>query len=170
MRKVLSSSWSMDCSFHRGDLGFFSILISHHRIPCPSLLHHPHYIWGSNFHINVSLNSPSRWVLGMWSGARSLKPCVVLVVNSGSVMSDSSSPHGQQKDRLPCPSLSPRACSNSCPLSWWCHSTISSSATPFSSCPLSRNLSWNHVSLVHYEREQREFGIHYPQLKDKVFM
>ena len=35
--------------------------------------------------------------------------------------------------RLPCPSLSPRVCSNSCPLSRWCHPTISSSAVPFSS-------------------------------------
>ena len=36
--------------------------------------------------------------------------------------------------RLPCPSPSPRVCSNSCPLSQWCHPTISSSVTPFSSC------------------------------------
>ena len=36
--------------------------------------------------------------------------------------------------RLPCPSLSPGACSNSCPLSRWCHPTISSSVVPFSSC------------------------------------
>ena len=45
-------------------------------------------------------------------------------------------PHGRQhaslKDRLPCPTLSPGVCSNSCPLSRWCHPTISSSATPFS--------------------------------------
>ena len=34
--------------------------------------------------------------------------------------------------RLPCPSPSPRACSNSCPLSWWCHPNISSSVVPFS--------------------------------------
>ena len=34
--------------------------------------------------------------------------------------------------RLPCPSPSPRACSNSCPLSWWCHPTIASSVVPFS--------------------------------------
>ena len=34
-----------------------------------------------------------------------------------------------------CPSPTPRACSNSCPLSRWCHPTISSSVTPFSSCP-----------------------------------
>ena len=42
--------------------------------------------------------------------------------------------HGLQHTRLPCPSLSPRVCSNSCPLSWWCHPTISSSVAPFSSC------------------------------------
>ena len=46
-------------------------------------------------------------------------------------------PHGLQHARLPCPSPSPRACSNLCPLSWWCHPTISSSVVPFSSCPQS---------------------------------
>ena len=42
-----------------------------------------------------------------------------------------------QPARLPYPSLSPAVCSNSCPLSRWCHSIISSSVTPFSSCPQS---------------------------------
>ena len=46
-------------------------------------------------------------------------------------------PHGWQHSRLPCPSLSPWVCSNSCPLSWWCHPTSSSSVVPFSSCPQS---------------------------------
>ena len=45
-------------------------------------------------------------------------------------------PHGLQHARLPCLS-SPGVCSNSCSLSWWCHPTISSSVTPFSSCPQS---------------------------------
>ena len=40
------------------------------------------------------------------------------------VVSDSLRPHGLQDSRFPCPSLSPRVCSNSCPLSWWCHPTI----------------------------------------------
>ena len=53
---------------------------------------------------------------------------------SGSVMSDSLRPHGLQHARLPCPSPAPRACSNSCPLSQWCHPTISSSVNPLSSC------------------------------------
>ena len=47
------------------------------------------------------------------------------------------SPHGLQHTKLPCPSLSPGVCSNSCPLSQWCHPTISSSVAPFSSCPQS---------------------------------
>ena len=46
---------------------------------------------------------------------------------SHSVMSDSLQLHGLQHARLPCPSPTPRTCSNSCPLSWWCHPTISSS-------------------------------------------
>ena len=50
-------------------------------------------------------------------------------------MSNSVWPHGLQHVRLPCSSLSPRVCSNSRPLSRWCHPTISSSVTPFSSCP-----------------------------------
>ena len=53
---------------------------------------------------------------------------------SHSVMSDSLQPHGPQHVRLPCPSPSPGACSNSCPLSQWSHPTISSSVVPFSSC------------------------------------
>ena len=49
-------------------------------------------------------------------------------------MSDSLWPHGLQLARLPCPSPTPGAYSNSCPLSWWCHPTISSSVIPFSFC------------------------------------
>ena len=49
-------------------------------------------------------------------------------------MPDSLWPHGLQHTRLPCPSLSPRVCSNSCPLSHWCHPTTSSSVTSSSSC------------------------------------
>ena len=52
---------------------------------------------------------------------------------SRSVVSDSLWPHGLQHTRLPCPSPTPEACSNSCPSSQWCHPTISSSFVPFSS-------------------------------------
>ena len=52
-------------------------------------------------------------------------------------MADFLQPHGLQHTRLPCPSLSPRVCSNSCPLSRWCYPIISSFVTTFSSCPQS---------------------------------
>ena len=48
------------------------------------------------------------------------------------VMSSPLLPHGLQHARLPCLSPSPGTCSNSCPLSQWCHPTISSSVVPFS--------------------------------------
>ena len=53
---------------------------------------------------------------------------------SHSVVSNSLRPHGLQHARLSCPSPTPRACANSCPLSQWCHPTISSSVICFSSC------------------------------------
>ena len=54
-------------------------------------------------------------------------------VQFNSVVSESLQPHRLQHARLPCPSPTPRACSNSCPLNQWCHLTISSSVAPFSS-------------------------------------
>jgi len=48
-------------------------------------------------------------------------------------VSDSLRPHGLQHSRPPCPSPTPGVYSNSCPLNWWCHATISSSVIPFSS-------------------------------------
>ena len=53
---------------------------------------------------------------------------------SHSVVSDSLWPHGLQHARPPCPSPTPGVYSDSCPLSQWCHPTISFSAVPFSSC------------------------------------
>ena len=73
----------------------------------------------------------------MWN----IEPFVTFVVSmlstsvqfSRSVVSDSLWPHGLQHTRPPCPSPTPRVYSNSCPLSWWFHPTISSSVIPFSS-------------------------------------
>ena len=69
---------------------------------------------------------------------------------SRSVVSDSLWPHGLQHARLPCPSPTPGAYSNSCPLCWWCHPTISSSVVPFSSClqsfPASGSFQMNQFS------------------------
>ena len=56
---------------------------------------------------------------------------------SRSVVSDSLQPRETQHARPPCPSPTPRVYSNSCPLSQWCHPTISSSVIPFSFCPQS---------------------------------
>ena len=57
-----------------------------------------------------------------------------MLLFSHKVMSDSLQPHVLQQGRLPCPSLSPGACSSSRLLSWWCYLTILSPITPFSSC------------------------------------
>ena len=62
-----------------------------------------------------------------WGGSRGL-------LFSYAVVSYSLWPYRLQHTRLPCPSLFPRVCSNSYPLSQWCHPTISSSVAPFSSC------------------------------------
>ena len=62
---------------------------------------------------------------------------IYMLLFSRSVVSNSLQPHGLQHARLSCPSPSPRVCSNSCPLSQWCHPTISTSVIPFSSCPQS---------------------------------
>ena len=59
--------------------------------------------------------------------------CIRSVQFSRSVVSDSSQPHESQHARPLCPSPTPRVHSNSCPMSRWCHPTISSSVVPFSS-------------------------------------
>ena len=61
----------------------------------------------------------------------------LLLLFSHQALSDSLRPHALQHTRLSCPALSPGVCWNSCLLSEWCYPTISSSVTPFSSCPQS---------------------------------
>ena len=65
----------------------------------------------------------------------------LLLLFSCYVVPDSLWPHELQHTRLPCSSLSPRVCSNSCPMSQWCHPITSSSVTLFSSCPQSFSTS-----------------------------
>ena len=80
--------------------------------------------------------SPARWtslyerkvVCLIWFGAAIT---LSLLLFSHSVVSDSVTPW-LQHTRLLCPSPSPRVCSNSCLLSWWCHPTVLSCVTPFS--------------------------------------
>ena len=59
---------------------------------------------------------------------------IIYVQFSCLVVSDSLQSHGLQYARPPCPSPTPGVYSNSCPLSQWCHPSISSSVVPFSSC------------------------------------
>ena len=63
--------------------------------------------------------------------------CLITAINFSSVMSDSLWPHELQHMRPPCPSPTPGIYPNSCPLSRWCHPTISSSVISLSSCPQS---------------------------------
>ena len=77
-----------------------------------------------------SVNSPSSW----WRHGRRVGGFIQF---SCSVVSNSLWPHGLQHARPPCPSPAPAVHPNPCPLSWWCHPTISSSVVPFSSCPQS---------------------------------
>ena len=73
------------------------------------------------------------------SGQQALKRFSILLIIqfSCSVVSDSLRPHGWQHTRPPCPSPTPGVHPNPCPLSQWCHPTISSSVVPFSFCPQS---------------------------------
>ena len=79
----------------------------------------------------------------LWTARR--KTSSTLLGSVQSVMSDSLRPHELQHCRPPCPSPTPKVYSNSCPLSWWCHPTISSSVVPFSwlqSFPASSLFKW----------------------------
>ena len=67
----------------------------------------------------------------LWKINKEIQAC--LAQFSHSIVSDSLKPNGFKHTRLPCPSQTPRACSDSCCLSQWCHPTISSSVVPFSS-------------------------------------
>ena len=80
--------------------------------------------------VSISFSKDGKWIMSLREGAF----CVTV---SLSVVPDSLQPYGVQHTRLPCPSPTPRACSNSHPSSQWCHPAISSSVIPFSSCPQS---------------------------------
>jgi len=97
-------------------------------------------LWIWKFSVDVllkhSLKDFDYYFASMWNECR----CAVvwtffqLVQFSRSVISNSLWPHRLQHTRLPCPSPTPRVCSNLCPSSQWYHPTISSSVIPLSSC------------------------------------
>ena len=82
--------------------------------------------------INIKISCSSKTIL-----AKMKKQATDSVQLSHSVMSDSLRPHEPQHTRPPCPSPTAAVYPNPCPLSRWCHPTISSSVVPFSSCPQS---------------------------------
>ena len=91
------------------------------------------------FHIYLEVRSSFSYLYFQWPPTTN--PSVLHIAGtqkifespfSHLVASDSLWPHRLQHTRLPCPSPSPGVCSNSCPLNWWCHPTISSSFIPFS--------------------------------------
>ena len=87
--------------------------------------HFPKYNFTSSF------ISSHLYLLPISSDSFCFLYCCSLVTKS---LSNSLQPYGLQHTRLPCPSPSPGVCSNSCPLKWWCHPTISSFVALFSSC------------------------------------
>ena len=107
--------------------------------------------------LNPAYTSGSSWFTLFWGLACKILNMTLLawiVVQLFSLtlceLSDSFWPCGLQHTRLPCPSPSPRACTNSYSLSWWCHPTISSSIVPFSSwlqcCPESQSFLMSPLS------------------------
>ena len=73
----------------------------------------------------------------LWRVRFQARNLFISVQFSHSVVSNFLRPHESQHTRPSCPSPTPGVYSNSCPLSWWCYSAISSSVIPFSSCPQS---------------------------------
>ena len=100
------------------------------------------------------------WLLlyaASWLGRHRRKLGIELLLFSHSVVSNSVPPHGLQHTRLPYPSPTPGVCSDSCPLSQWCHPSVSSSVVPFSclqsfpasgSFPISRLFAIDGQSIV----------------------
>ena len=98
--------------------------------------------WAHSTH-GLGVSRPQAKLGRIWEAEmkyQSLSPEVIillLLLFCRSLVSDSLRPRELQRAGLPCPPLFPRVCPNSCPLSQWCHLTISSSVVPFSSCPQS---------------------------------
>ena len=78
--------------------------------------------------------TPVKVIIKCWLYSLHCALYLLLLLFHRWVVSDTLGPRGLQHTRLLCPLLTPRICSNSCPLSQWCYLTVSSSAAPFSFC------------------------------------
>ena len=106
---------------------FFTIEIN---VCCRLIIYGLYYVEVGSFYAHFLKSFNHKWVLNFVK----VFFCIYWDYQfSCSVISDSLWPHRLQHARLPCPSPTPEAYSNSCPLSRWCHPTISSSVVPFSS-------------------------------------
>ena len=85
--------------------------------------------------------------------------CCCCCCCSITVLSDSLQHHGLQHAWLPCPSPTPRAYSNSCPLSQWCYPAISSSFVPFFSCPQPLSTSGSFPMSQHFAWGGQNIGV-----------
>ena len=120
-------------------------------------------IWFSNdFQLRVW-----KWVKTMIRlSSQRTSAVVVIIFNmyctvefSHSVVSNSLRPHEPQHARPPCLSPTPRVYPNSCPLSWWCHLTISSSVVPFSSSLQSFPTSGSFQMSQHFASDGQNIGV-----------
>ena len=111
-------------------------------------------------------------VLGQRSGEDALAAGLLMLFGH-SVMSDCLWPCGLQHCRPPCPSPSPPVCSNPCPLSQWCHPTVSSSVVPFSSCLQSFPEPWsflmsNTYIILLFNSRKRVILLMFPLISEKT--
>ena len=141
----------------------------------PVLIHAPPKVSDSGSHLSGGLQQatgllPANFYTDMntWKWKISWRPfsrrgCYCSVAQSCPTVCN----HRLQHDRLPCPSLSPGVCSNSCPLSRWCHPTISSSVTPFSSWPQSFPASGSFPMMrsLHLVATVLEFQLQHPSFQ-----
>ena len=150
MRNKSPNAWWLKTTIHLFNVASNQLKVSWSRLGSEELLYYSVCFlcfsfdqWVSRacvFHRDsrVSREKKNR---NLWELAKLYCPVLYIwfrsVQLSRSDVSDSLWPRGQQHTKLPCPSPTPGAYSNSCPLSQWCHPTISSSAIPFSSCPQS---------------------------------
>ena len=108
-------------------------------------------------HIHSSILINTTWFLLILNNR---KLCYHFILQfSRSVVSDSLRPHEPQYARPPCPSTIPRVYPNSCPLSWWCHLTISSSVVPFSSSLQSFPTSGSFQMSQHFASDGQNIGV-----------
>ena len=112
---------------------------------CWEIMNSNKWLWIENVHENSMYVHWSRYIMretkalrNYWQSFRVRHHPLITHLSSvqlsHSVVFDLLQPHGLQQAILPHPSPVPGDCSRSCPLSWWCYPTISSSVVPFSSC------------------------------------